>query len=496
MKNIKNIALLTLGLALANHTFAQTKPVQGTWINLPYQDVRNKYMNPSYIDYTTPEFWEAKIKEQAELGMKYVVIMAVANEEKAFYPSTYMQLAYDKSKKSPLDAIMDTAAKYGVNVFLSCGWAVNQDDNISDPKIRAMQLRIMEETAKLYKDHSAFYGWYLPVEDSMEPILSDHAVDAVNFLTNHARGLTPSKKIMISPYGVCYADLDSPKFGEQIKKLKVDIIAYQDEVGCVREPQPLPRAKVNFKKIGKIHQDTNIDFWMNVESFTWEKADNSRESALIPAAFPRYLAQMTSATEAGAKEIISFSTYGIFEKDDSPFPIGQPKYSNQVVHDYNAWRQGDKKWKLLEASFRNDIKGLPISKIFVQGNSVLKLSDGVLAEENDKDNRWYSLGSDKNSITVNLTKKQFIKSVGIRFLNYMPSNIALPEFVHLSIQMPNRTVKRVATIALDQFPNNRFDAWIDLALFDDLNIETDSIIIEADSYDNKTMMCDEILVFN
>ena len=496
MQYINKLFLLTIGLMSFHCILAQTKPVHGTWINLPYQDVRNKYMNPAYMDYTSPAFWEAKIKEQAQLGMKYVVIMAVANDEKSFYPSKYMQWAYDKSKTSPLDAILDAASEYGIDVFLSCGWAVNQDDNIADAKIRGMQLQIMKETTDLYKDHKAFYGWYLPVEDSMEPILSDHAVDAVNFLTNHARTLTPNKKIMISPYGICFADLNNPKFGEQIKKLKVDIIAYQDEIGCVREPQPLPRSKVNFKKIGEIHKDSDIEFWMNVESFTWEKGDNSRESALIPAAFPRYLAQMTSATEAGAREIISFSTYGIYEKAESPFPIGQPTYSNQVVDDYNAWKAGDRKWKLLESTFRNDISSLPIRRVTINNDVAKPLSDGKFAEEKDGDDRWYSLGTDKSKIVVDLMSVQKVRSVGIRFLNYKPSNIALPKFVHLSVRTKNTNFERIMTIQCDQFPNNRFDAWIDMALFDNINIETDKIIIEADSFNEMHMLCDEILILN
>jgi len=494
MKNISKIALLALGLACSQFVGAQTKPVQGTWINLPYQDVRNKYMNPSHVDYTSPEFWEAKIIEQSQLGMKYVVIMAVANDEKSFYPSSYMQWAYDKSKKSPLDAILETASKHGVSVFLSCGWAVNQDDNIADPKIRAMQLRIMEETANLYKNHPAFFGWYLPVEDSMEPILSDHAVDAVNFLTNHARGLTPNKKIMISPYGVCYADLDNPKFGEQIKKLKVDIIAYQDEIGCVREPQPLPRAKVNFKKVGKIHEDSKIDFWMNVESFTWEKGDNSRESALIPAAFPRYLAQMTSATDAGAKEIISFSTYGIFETADSPFPIGQPTYSNQVVEDYNSWKKGDRKWKVLESTFRNQFKKDKVVSVLQTNKNIAKLNDNILSEENSKDSRWYDLGTGNTALTVSLGKKTKINEVALRFLNYRPDNISLPEFVHLSISADGAKYKRIKTIRMDQFPNNRFDAWIDMALFENINADASSLRIEIDGKEFYQILCDEILV--
>ena len=495
MNRIHQILLFALALGFSKYVVGQTKPVCGTWINLPYQDVRNKYMNPLYIDHNTAEFWGAKIQEQADLGIKYIVIMAVANEGKSYYPSSYMEAAYDATNKSPVDAILETASKNGMKVFMSSGWAVDQDDNLKDPKIRAMQIKIMEEIAGLYKCHAAFYGWYLPVEDSMEPILSDHAVDAVNFLTQKARSLTPDKVIMISPYGICNAELDNPAFARQIKRLNVDIIAYQDEVGCVREPQPLPRMKENFKKLGEIHKGTNIQFWANVESFTWEEGDNSRESALIPAAFPRYLAQMTAATEAGAAETISFSTYGIYEKANSLFPIGQPTYSNLVTDQYNDWRSGRDKWKLLESTFKNaKLSTSKIKTVLSNGKQHTSLYNGVFAEENSKDDRWVRLGNDQVRLTISLSGKQKINSIALRFLNYKPDHIALPQFVHLSVIHNNGVTTKVKTIQLDQFPNNRFDAWVDLALFNDLRVETDKVQVDIDAYEGQQIYCDEILI--
>lgn len=40
----------------------------------------------------------------------------------------------------------------------------------------------------------------------------------------------------------------------------MDIIAYQDEVGCVREPMPMQRMKENFKLLNTIHKEAGIRF--------------------------------------------------------------------------------------------------------------------------------------------------------------------------------------------------------------------------------------------
>ena len=71
--------------SVSSHCIVADKvlPVTGTFINLPYQDVRNKYTNPAHIDTTDPQMWAAKIAEMKKMGMEYLVFMSVANEGKA-----------------------------------------------------------------------------------------------------------------------------------------------------------------------------------------------------------------------------------------------------------------------------------------------------------------------------------------------------------------------------------------------------------------------------
>mgnify|MGYP002956827625 FL=1 len=235
------------------------QPITGTWINLAYKDVRNKYTNPQHFDNMDPKLWTAKVRELANMGIEYLVFMEVANEGKAYYPSKLMPWLYNDKLQSPVDAILDEAAKHGMKVFMSTGWAKDQDDNLLDPVIKERQLQIMEELASLYKNHKAFYGWYLPVEDCLCPIFAEHAVQSVNALTEKAHSLTPGKKTLISPYGIGLSEFDHPDFEKQMAKLKVDIIAYQDEVGCVRDKFTLPRLKKNWQRMRDIHNRLNIE---------------------------------------------------------------------------------------------------------------------------------------------------------------------------------------------------------------------------------------------
>ena len=477
-----------------------TKTVQGTWLNLPYQDVRNKYMNPFHVDCTAPAFWKQKIKEYSEIGLEYLVIMAVANERQAYYPSSFMKHAYPSNRQSPVEAIMEAADQYGMKVFMSSGWAVNQDDNIREPAIKELQQKIMKETADLFKEHKSFYGWYLPVEDMIAPYLSDYAIEAVNTLAESARNLTPQAQIMISPYGLYSADIRNPKFGEQIKKLKVDIIAYQDEVGCVREPMPMQRMKENFKLLNTIHKEAGIRFWANIESFTWEKETNSRNSALVPAAFPRYLSQLVGVSQAGVETVVSFSIYGIIDKPDSPMFIGQPIEAAKAYQNYTDWMAGKERWSFLETTFKGNIQHSAVDKqityisrphdTYNSGN----LINGKLGVESTDDKEWVGFENKNMEIIIDLGRIQNINTLGARFLQHSVSSVNLPLNVSYLLSEDGEKYDWVSSIPMDINTNHLHDCWIDIAYADKISAQARYIKVIAEIRGNGWIFCDEVFV--
>jgi len=443
-------------------------PVTGTFINLAYQDVRNLYTNPPQADNTDPAMWEVKIAEMKEMGMEYLVFMAVANEGRSYYPSELMDWQYPQWRKSPVDAIMDAAAKHGMKVFMSTGWAKDQDDNLRDPKIKGRQIQMMEELASIYGDHPALYGWYLPVEDCLGPVLSDYAVEAVNSLTARARELTPGKKILISPYGIFNSDFDDPRYEQQLSRLTVDIIAYQDEVGCVREPYPMTRLRNNWKKLRKIHDRTGVQMWANCESFAWSGNTNDRTSALIPASFSRFLSQMAAASAAGADRIISFIMCGIYDKPSSSYQLGQPQWSAKVYEDYMAWRRGDPYWKAVEAATAGRLKG------------------SCPAHEDPSDENWTSYAPGKHEIVIDLGSDGERGKILLRMLNSHKDGIVPPKMVFLfkSPDGDRWTLDQIRQAPV--FPNTRHDTFVDCILFDSLSSDTRYIKFAFES-EYKTM---------
>ena len=110
----KGLLLSFLFLLCGLVCFGQALPITGTFVNLPYQDVRNLYTNPPHLDNTDPQMWKAKIREMKDMGMEYLVFMSVANEQKAYYPSKLMPWHYPSWRQSPVDAVMEAAAECGM----------------------------------------------------------------------------------------------------------------------------------------------------------------------------------------------------------------------------------------------------------------------------------------------------------------------------------------------------------------------------------------------
>ena len=429
------------------------KPITGSWVNFAWKDVRNKYTNPTDTFMDGPELWETKVGEWHKMGLEYLIIMEVANEQQAYYPSDVMPRLYPEGEKSPVEALLDAAAEYDMKVFLSTGWAVNQFEDIRQPEIQERQKVIMEELTALFKDKPAFYGWYLPVEDCITPIFPATAVEAVNRLVAQSHQLTPGKKTLISPYGMVYAEYDNPDLAANIRNLKVDIIAYQDEVGCVREPFPLRRLKENWKKLRAIHDGTDIEMWANCETFTWEQKTNNLESALIPAAYSRLLSQQIAATEGGVSTIVSFMFGGIIEDPSSPYRLGHGDASVRLWSDYMAWREGCPYWKLTEKSLRGTLRSgvQPVSA------SEPRLIDGVLAEQEPDEEKWVCFEPGLNLIELTLPEQTSVERLYVRCLDLARLDY-LPPF---RISVYNENKQLLGIKLFDAFGNNRHDAWID-----------------------------------
>ena len=296
----------------------------------------------------------------------------------------------------------------------------------------------------------------------------------MNALTAKARELTPGKKILISPYGIFNSDFDDPRYAEQVCRLDVDIIAYQDEIGCVREKYPLTRLRENWKKLREIHDKAGIEMWANCESFTWEGNTNDRASALVPASFSRFLSQQIAASAGGVDRIISFMFVGIYDDPSSEYRLGQPRLSAQAHSEYMSWLAGEKYWKVVENSLRG-----------VYGQAALEDPGNV---------RWQKFPQGISEVIVAVDQECAIESVLVRMLNCRKDGITPPDKLSLSVSDDGINYRMIRITDAPSFVNNRHDAYIDHILFDDLGIQSGIIKIKVAFHSQNTTFMDELII--
>ncbi len=122
--------------------------------------------------------------------------------------------------------------------------------------------------------------------------------------------------------------------------------------------------------------------------------------------------------------------YGIVENPDSPFRPGQPVGSDQAYEAYMSWKSGSRYWKLSEVAYADILAGVAAS---VADPSLKALADGLLGEEDPDNPHWVKFENGYHEIVLDLSEKDEVDHIMVRFLNYHLQGIGLPEKLYLYI---------------------------------------------------------------
>ena len=308
------------------------KPFAGSWFEFQHHaTVEGVDWNPACARFTAMQ-WDAKIKEIAETGMEYLVLMATAVYYRAFY-QTRIFPKWELGCADPIEAVLSAADKYKIKFFMGTGFYGDweSDKTISDPVAAKKRLQSMEEIANLYGHHPSFYGWYWPDEACINPRYTPEFIKYVNTLSGLARRLKPQAPIMIAPYGTRIAIPDD-EYVRQLDAMDVDIVAYQDEVG-VRKSK-VTETSAFYEGLRKAHDRSHkAKIWADIEIFEFE--GDVYKSALMPASFDRILRQM-EAVSPWVDKILVYQYQGMMNKPGSVALAGSPA-STKLYSDYRKW---------------------------------------------------------------------------------------------------------------------------------------------------------------
>lgn len=304
-------------------------PIVGSWFEFQHHSkVEATYWNTELKNMSCKD-WELKIKEMADAGIEYLVLLCVALRGKSFYPSKLLP-SYDLICKDPLGMLLDTADKYDIKAFVSNGYFGNWKKPYSlmrDPKIRKLRLKAMNEIAENYGHNKSFYGWYYPNEFGLDGHFKEFYIDYVNEASDEVAKLMPQAKTLIAPYGTRNIIYDK-KFLKQIESLNVDYMAFQDEVG-VEKSTPFETTKyfkklsTAFKKVGR------SDLWADCEVFSFQ--GKRYNSPLIPGP-PKRVVKQLNAIAPSVDKIFIYEYDGLINAPNTEVFLGYPGDSSKKLY--------------------------------------------------------------------------------------------------------------------------------------------------------------------
>jgi hypothetical protein len=346
-KFIKTCGLVSTSLLLSNDVLANqiqtterghiVKPIAGFWSEfLHSSDAEGKYWNSVLPGFSEMQ-WCAKIREMSDIGMWYLVLMAVANNGKTFYPSK-LQPQYDYVCNDPLEAVLSEADLCGIKFFVSNDFWGNSDDTynmMTDKNISALREKAMVEIVEKYGHHQSFYGWYYPNESGLWNTIDDLTLRYVNDCSRIARQLMPKSVNLIASYGTKSVRADG-EYVRKLEKLDIDIIAYQDEVGVKKTRAGY--ASKYFETLCLAHKKAGrAKIWADIEIFGFE--GDVYKTALIPADFNRVLKQMEDISSF-VDNILIYQHLWLMNKPGSMVFAGHPE-STDLYEVYAHWyKQG------------------------------------------------------------------------------------------------------------------------------------------------------------
>ncbi|MDY0098232.1 MAG: DUF4434 domain-containing protein [Bacteroidales bacterium] len=324
---LTTLGAMTTGLTLLDEIrlvaskMRNFKPVEGSWFEFQHHNPQEgKYWNKILEGFSSSQ-WDEKIKEIADSGIRYLVLLDVAIYGKSFYPSELLP-SHKMGCDDPLETILAAADKYGVNFFVSNGFFGEWTDPVflmKDREVHRLRVSAMNEITRKYAHHKSFYGWYYPNETGINGHYDDLFIDYVNKCTGEALRLTPDAKTLIAPYGTRNVKPDD-KFVRQLEKLNVDFIAYQDEIGV--EKTRVEESAGFFRNLYELHKKAaKAKIWADVEVFRFE--GTVYKSALLPASAQRVISQI-EAVSPFVDKVLIYQYPGLINKPGTGVFAGHP----------------------------------------------------------------------------------------------------------------------------------------------------------------------------
>lgn len=249
--------------------------------------------------------WRTELKTMAQMGMDTQIIQACVSEtDGAFYASDRFKQWKGFGTKDPVGTLFELSEPLGIKIYLGLNdYDIWQENGVWAEHLRKMidkSKPVADELAQRYAKRKAFAGWYITQEfyDWTDP--EAKLFDAYRELSDYCHQITPGKPVLYAPYFTkdsLNEEACRKGWNELLPKIRADIIALQDGVGCDRglTPENIIPA---YRTVSKVCREHHVQFWSDLEIFD-TVADDWK-----PTAATRVLAQAKAVSPYVQKIVV------------------------------------------------------------------------------------------------------------------------------------------------------------------------------------------------
>lgn len=233
-------------------------PITGTFLDEISFDIPSQNWGP--------DEWRADFDAMQAIGIDTVIIIRGGLRGQAVFSSTVIGAMpeFDLAK-----LFLEEASRRKISLYFGTYDSWNWATNGTWKEEIEINRRFMREVLERYGSHQSFAGWYIAQETSHRRL---HFRELYTELSEHAKKITPAKKVLISPFypsRKIYGDerLGPEEFADNWRQLlkdvsTIDYAAFQDGTAPLHElGEYLAHAKLVMDELG-------IQLWSNVETFT------------------------------------------------------------------------------------------------------------------------------------------------------------------------------------------------------------------------------------
>lgn len=226
--------------------------------------------------------WSLIVNEMHDLDINTIIIQRTKTTN---YPKDSNDDTQDISFIASVEDILNLAKINNMEVFIGLyGFAINGRPSINSNmdimnNMITMDIELAGVLYNEFSDNEAFHGWYLGLECwtgiGRDEYLGHEDVNEVdnwntyykNF-SDKLKNIDNTKLLLISPF---LNNTEATSVYENLKTIlqdsQIDILALQDSIGKSVYRDPRENNDV-MNAVKNICTDLDIDFWVNVESFT------------------------------------------------------------------------------------------------------------------------------------------------------------------------------------------------------------------------------------